>query len=151
MTDLRGGVIGCGFFARNHMNGWHEVEGARIVAVCDANIERANTFVRLFGVDKAYSEPERMLREEKLDFVDIITQPTSHRALVELAAAHETPVICQKPLAPTLEDAQAMTAACRAAGIPFMVHENFRWQHPMRVLKQTAGAIRSLHQPALPG
>jgi predicted dehydrogenase len=141
MTELRGGVIGCGFFARNHMNGWHEVEGVKIAAVCDANIERANTFVRHFGVEKAYSDPEQMLREAKLDFVDVITQPDAHRALVELAAAHKTPVICQKPLAPSLEDAKAMTGACHSAGVPFMVHENFRWQHPLRALKQTSSVI----------
>jgi predicted dehydrogenase len=142
MAELRGGMIGCGFFAQNHMNGWQEVDGVKIVAVCDADIERARAFARRFGIDtgRAYHNAAQMLRE-KLDFVDIITQPDSHRALVELAAAYKTPVICQKPLAPTLVDAQAMIAACREAGVPFMVHENFRWQRPIRALKQAANEI----------
>jgi D-apiose dehydrogenase len=141
MTELHGGIIGCGFFARNHMNAWREVDGVSIVAVCDADSERAHSFGQRFGVEKTYTDPEQMLDEAKLDFVDIITQPASHRALVELAAAHQTPVICQKPLAPSLADATAMIESCRAAGIPFMVHENFRWQHPMRALKQAAATI----------
>ncbi len=144
MKDLRGGLIGCGFFARNHIQAWREVEGVQITAVCDTHAERAEAFVREFGVEQAYYDAERMLREANLDFIDIITQPDSHRSLVELAAAYKTPVICQKPLAPSLEDAQAMVAVCRNAGIPFMVHENFRWQRPMRAFKKAAGEIGDL-------
>src|SRR3546814_17922291 len=76
-----------------------------------------------------------MRAAERLDFVDIATTPPSHRALVELAARHGVPVICQKPLAATLADAEAMVAACAAAGVAMMVHENFRWQAPIRALK----------------
>src|SRR3546814_15009891 len=76
-----------------------------------------------------------MLAAERLDFVDIATTPPSHRALVELAARHGVPVICQKPLAATLADAEAMIAACAAAGVAMMVHENFRWQAPIRAPK----------------
>lgn len=141
---LKGGVIGCGFFARNHMNGWHEAEGAEIVAVCDADRTKAETFARDFGVPKIYTDAEEMLRKERLDFVDVITQPGSHRPLVELAAAHGVPVICQKPLAPTLEDGRAMVEACQAAGVPFMIHENFRWQPPMRAAKEAADRLAPL-------
>lgn len=141
MTILRGGLIGCGFFAQNHIHGWSEVEGVDIVAVCDSDAERANFFAKRFGVTRVFDSAEQMLREAKLDFVDIITQPASHRALVELAAAYKTPVICQKPLAPSLEDARAMVAACESAAIPFMVHENFRWQKPLRALKQAMNEI----------
>ncbi len=141
MALLRGGLIGCGFFAQNHINGWREVEGVDIAAVCDSSAERAHALAAKFHIAQTYSNAERMLREAKLDFVDIITQPASHRNLVELAAAYNTPVICQKPLAPSLEDARAMVAACESAGILFMVHENFRWQKPLRALKQAMNEI----------
>jgi predicted dehydrogenase len=134
-------LIGCGFFARNHMNGWRELDGVQIVAVCDTNAERAEAFARDFGVEHTYMDAERMLGEAELDFIDIVTPPTAHRALVELAAAYKTPVICQKPLAPSLEDARAMVETCCSAGVPFMVHENFRWQQPLRALKQAAHEI----------
>jgi predicted dehydrogenase len=54
---------------------------------------------------------------------------------VYLAAQHKIPVICQKPMAPDLATAEAMVAACRQAGIPYFVHENWRWQTPIRALR----------------
>ncbi len=144
MSDLRGGLIGCGFFARNHMNGWRMVNGAKIVAVCDADQARADAFARDFGVTGIYADAGQMLDGAGLNFVDIVTQPDSHRPLTLLAASRGVPVICQKPLAPTLADADAMVAACRNAHVAFMTHENFRWQTPMRALKAAAEAIGPL-------
>ncbi|SDR60871.1 Gfo/Idh/MocA family protein [Paraburkholderia tuberum] len=125
---FRGGLIGCGFFSRNHLHAWHEIDGVQIVALCDANRERLDATGREFGIDLLYTDAAAMLRDEQLDFVDIATTVASHRPLVELAAGAGVAVICQKPFAPTLADAQAMVAACRDAGVLLMVHENFRWQ-----------------------
>jgi len=136
MAVLRGGVIGCGFFAANHLNGWAEIEGVEIVAVCDRDRGRAEAAARRFGIPAVYTDAEAMLAEAKLDFVDIITTVPSHRPLVELAARHRVPTICQKPFAERIEDAEAMVAACRAAGIPLMVHENFRWQSPILAVRR---------------
>jgi predicted dehydrogenase len=135
MANLRGGLIGCGYFARNHMHAWNYIDGVEIAAICDADRDRAVRFGTDFGVESTHSDAAIMLRDAKLDFVDIVTQPASHRSLVELAAANNVPVICQKPLALSLDDAEAMTDAFRTAGLPFMVHENFRWQRPMRAVK----------------
>ncbi len=77
-----------------------------------------------------------MLREVRPDFVDIATTAPSHRALVELAASLKIPVICQKPIAPTIDDARAMVDACEAAGVPLMIHENFRWQSPIQAVRR---------------
>jgi predicted dehydrogenase len=107
-------------------------------------VSRAGEAARAFAGGKFYSDPAELLASERLDFVDVVTQPASHRELVELAARHRVPVICQKPLAPTLEDACAMVDACRGAGVPFMVHENFRWQAPMRMLKDAASSLGDL-------
>jgi len=144
VKNLRGGLIGCGFFARNHMHGWSEVTGADIVAVCDAEPARAESFARDFGAPQTYGDAEQMLASETLDFVDIVTQPGSHRSIVELAAAHGVPAICQKPLAPEMADAEAMVKACQNAGVPLMVHENFRWQRPMRALQKQASDLGPL-------
>jgi D-apiose dehydrogenase len=139
MTKLRGGLIGCGFFAVNHLHGWQDASGAEIVAICDANHERLRTVGDQFGVSNRYVDAADMLAREKLDFVDIATTVQSHRALVELAAAHMVPAICQKPLALNLTDAKAMVAACSAANVLLMVHENFRWQSPLQRVKQIVG------------
>lgn len=67
--------------------------------------------------------------------MDIITEVPAHAPLVHLAARYRVPVICQKPMAADYETAAGMVAACRDAGVPFFVHENFRWQTPIRALK----------------
>jgi predicted dehydrogenase len=141
---LRGGVIGCGFFARNHLNGWREVQGAEIVAVCDPDVSRARAYAAEWGIPGVYSDPDAMLRAETLDFVDIVTPPATHRALVELAAGRGLNVVCQKPMSPLLDDGRAMVEACRRAGVRFMVHENFRWQTPLRALKAASAEIGKL-------
>ncbi len=136
MAELRGGLIGCGFFAVNQMHGWRDAEGAAIVAICDRDPERLRIVGDQFGVERRYTDAAEMLHTEGLDFVDIATTVQTHRSLVELAAAHRLPVICQKPFAPSLADAKAMVAACAAAGVPLMVHENFRWQSPIQAVKR---------------
>jgi len=144
MSDLRGGLIGCGFFARNHLRAWGEVQGAHLAAVCDPDPARAEAFATEAGTASVFTDPAEMLRVGGLDFVDIVTPPATHRALVELAANHRTHVICQKPLAPSLDDARAMVAACHAAGVRLMVHENFRWQTPMRALRDAVTELGPL-------
>jgi D-apiose dehydrogenase len=135
MKILRGALIGCGFFAINHLHGWRDTKGAEIVALCDTSAERLNVAGEQFGIGARHADPERMFAQEMLDFVDIATTAPSHRVLVELAARYKLPVICQKPFALSLADAKAMVAACSRAGVPLMVHENFRWQSPIQKVK----------------
>jgi D-apiose dehydrogenase len=132
---LRGGLIGCGFFAINHLHGWRDAKGAEIVAICDTSADRLKIAGEQFGIVARYHDAAEMLRNEKLDFVDIATTAPTHRALCELSALHGVNVICQKPFAPTLEDAKAIVAACDKAGVALMVHENFRWQSPIQKVK----------------
>jgi D-apiose dehydrogenase len=134
-VPLRGAVIGCGFFAINHLHGWRDANGADIVAICDTSPERLKTVGDQFSIASRYSDAGDMLSNEKLDFVDIATTAPTHRTLAELAASHGVALICQKPFAPTLEDAKAIVAVCADAGVPLMVHENFRWQSPIQAVK----------------
>lgn len=136
MTELRGALIGCGFFAVNQMHGWTDVEGAGIVAICDRDPERLKIVGDQFGIARRYSDAVALFADGGFDFVDIATTVASHRGLVEMAAAHKVPAICQKPFAKTLADAKAMVATCRNAGVPLMVHENFRWQTPIQAVRE---------------
>jgi len=135
MAALRGALIGCGFFAVNQMHGWRDIDGASIVAICDRDPERLQIVGDQFGIAKRYTDAAALFEGETLDFVDIATTAPSHRPLVEMAAKHRVPAICQKPFAPTLADAKAMVKACADAGVPLMVHENFRWQSPIQAVR----------------
>lgn len=130
-SELRGALIGCGFFARNQMHGWRDVEGARIVAVCDLDSDKAARMAADFDVAGIYTDAAAMLAEQELDFVDIATTAASHRQLACMTLEHGLPTICQKPFAETMADAKAMVDAANRAGKPLMVHENFRWERPL--------------------
>ncbi|RIX97574.1 gfo/Idh/MocA family oxidoreductase [Aureimonas flava] len=136
MRELRGALIGCGFFARNQMHAWAGIPGVSIVALCDRDAARLDDMGESFAVAARFTDAAAMLREVRPDFVDIATTAPSHRALVELAASLAIPAICQKPFAPTMDDARAMVEACERAGVPLMVHENFRWQSPIRAVRR---------------
>lgn len=139
----RGALIGCGFFARNHLHAWQQLSGVEIVALCDMDATRLAQAAREFGIARTYRDARELFATERLDFVDIATAVSSHLALVGMAAAAKVPCICQKPFGATLADAQAMVDACARASVPLMVHENFRWQAPIQMAQRAIdeGAI----------
>lgn len=141
-APYRFAVIGTGFFAQNHLHAWAEMPEVELVAVCDIDPVRLGAAAAQFG-GTPYTDARELLENEQVDFIDIATTPPSHRMLVELAAEFGIGAICQKPLAWDMSDARAMVDAMAAKGLPFMVHENFRFQHPMRRIKAIldSGAI----------
>jgi predicted dehydrogenase len=136
-------VLGAGFWAQFQIAAWKEVPGAEVVAIYNRTRARATALAARFGVGAVYDDAESLLREVRPDVVDVVTDVDSHAHFVRLAAAHGVPVICQKPLAPDLETARGMVETCRAAGVPLAVHENWRWQRPLRALKNVleSGAV----------
>lgn len=142
MRKLSLGLIGAGFWGEFQAAAWGEVPGAALTAICDRDEVRAAALARKFGSPKVYSDAETMLRSESLDFLDVATGPETHESLVCLAASHKLPVICQKPMALDYRACEQMVAACRQAGTTFLIHENYRWQAPMRRVKQILDAGR---------
>jgi predicted dehydrogenase len=135
MSNLRFAIFGTGFWSRFQLAAWRELEGVECVALYNRTRAKAEALAREFDVPAVYDDPRALIESERLDFVDIITDVDTHSAFVHLAAERHLPAICQKPLAPTLAAAEQMAAACRAAGAPLFVHENWRWQTPIRQLK----------------
>jgi predicted dehydrogenase len=127
-------MIGTGFFAQNHLHAWAQMPEVELVATCDIDLDKATAAADQFG-GRAYASARELFENEELDFVDIATTPPTHRMMVELAAEFGVAAICQKPLAWEMDDARAMVDAMAAAQLPFMVHENFRFQSPMRKIK----------------
>lgn len=105
------------------MEAWRRMPDVQIVAACDPALDRAQQFA-----PRAYASIEEMFEREELDFVDVATRPESHLELVRLVAARRLAVICQKPLAPSWEQALAIHTVVQETGIRAMVHENWRWQ-----------------------
>jgi len=143
MPPLRFAIFGAGFWSQYQLAAWRELKEVQCVAIYNRTIAKADALAKRFNVPRTYADPEELLRREQIDFVDIITDVDSHGALVHLSAKHKIPVICQKPLAPTLPEAERMVDACRKAGVPLLVHENWRWQAPIRAVHNllNGGAI----------
>ena len=133
---LRIAVLGCGFWSRFQIAGWREAGGAEIVAVYNRTRSRAEAVAREFNIPAVYDDADELVARERPDVVDVVTDVDTHARFVSLAARHRVPVICQKPLAPSLAVAEAMARECRHAGVPLLVHENWRWQAPIRRLKR---------------
>lgn len=127
MAPWRGCLVGCGFVSQYHLKGWSRQQQGRLTAVCDLDATKAKAAGQTWQCT-SYTDAADMLRCERPDFVEICTRPESHLPLVRLAAEHKVHVLCQKPIAATLADLQAMIDLCREAGVRFMVHENFRWR-----------------------
>jgi predicted dehydrogenase len=133
---LRGTLIGCGFVSRFHLDAWSHVPDARLVAVCDVDRQRLKRAAeRLDGANAYTSAAELFDKEAALDFVEICTQPESHRVLVEMAARRGAHVLCQKPAAIVRADFTAMIDACESAGVRLMIHENWRFRPWYRALR----------------
>jgi predicted dehydrogenase len=129
-------ILGTGFWAWYQLAGWRELAGAECVALYNRTLSKAQALANEFGIARVYDNVDALFANEDLDFVDIISNVETHSALVLLAAARRVAVICQKPMAPSLEEAQRMAAACLNASVPLYIHENWRWQRPIRELKQ---------------
>lgn len=136
MADLKCAVLGCGFWAQFQIAAWRELGGVELVALYNRTRSKAEALAERFSVPAIYDDAEELLNKEKPDFVDIITDVDTHSRFTIMAAEHGLPVICQKPMAPDLKTAEGMLSACRSAGVPLLIHENWRWQHPIRELKK---------------
>jgi D-apiose dehydrogenase len=136
MTSLRFALFGAGFWARYQLAAWRELAGVECVAICNRTKSRAEELAQSFGVPAVYDDPLELLDREKLDFIDIVTDVDTHSRFVQMASERRLPVICQKPMAPSLQEAQTMVAACHESSTLFFIHENFRWQTPMRAVKR---------------
>jgi predicted dehydrogenase len=136
MEPLRFAAFGAGFWARPQLCAWREAGGARCVALYNRTRAKAEKLARELDIPAVYDDPAELLRKEELDFVDVITGPEMHEEHVALVAARGLPVICQKPMAMSLASAERMVAGCARAGVPFFVHENWRWQHAIRQVKR---------------
>lgn len=144
--SLRVAVVGAGYFAQFHHHAWTRLPRAELVGICDLDALKAKSAADQAGA-RGFSELDEMLDAVTPDLVDIATPPQTHDELVRQVAARRLPVICQKPLAPTYDEAVAVVEAAEAAGVMLAVHENFRFQPWFREARRLidAGRLGTLH------
>lgn len=138
MSNLRFAMIGTGFWSTFQLAGWLEAGGVECVALCNRTVSKATALGEQFGISSIYGIDaiEKMLDNEALDFIDICTNVETHYPYTKLAAERGLPVVCQKPMATTLAEAEKMVIVCHEAGVQLLINENWRWQYPIRQFRQ---------------
>lgn len=133
---LRGAALGAGYFAPFQYEAWTRIPEVEIAAMYNRTEERARPIMKQYAVPRYYADWREMIDIERPDFVDIITPPETHEEMCAYAAERGVHIICQKPLAPAFDTSRRIVESAQAAGVRFMVHENFRWQPWYRTIKQ---------------
>lgn len=157
MTTYRAGLVGCGRIGTlwetdpptpvTHAGALAALPQTELVAGASRGSEHLNKFGKQWGLDALYLDYQEMLAKERLDIVCIATHPGLHRPIVEAAvAAGAKGIFCEKPLALSLVDADAIVAACREANCVLSVNHSRRWDPAHRKAKALvdAGAIGKL-------
>ena len=132
------GIVGTGYWSEKHVKAWQFIADAEITGICDRHAATLNEKSDRFGIPQAfrYSDVATMLEEADLDVLDIITPPDTHLELVKLAAATGKHIMCQKPFARSMEEAEEMVQIAEDAGVRLMVTENWRWLEPFQLIKK---------------
>ena len=143
---IRVGIIGCGAISHSHLRSYAANGRAQIVAVADPIQAVAEARAEEYEA-KAYCDYEQLLRSEELDAVSICTPPPSHREITERAAARGLHVLCEKPLAMSVEEGHAMVAAAKHANVYLLTAFCNRFYTPIAKAKEwiDAGKLGPLH------
>lgn len=135
MQKLRFALLGTGFWSRFQLSGWLETGKVECVALYNRTRSKAEALAQAYNIPNVYDDVQVLFAHEQLDFVDICTNVETHAPLTRLALEHGLPVVCQKPMATTLAEAEQMVLWAQQAQRPLYINENWRWQHPLRQLK----------------
>jgi len=149
-------VIGAGMAGRAHAAGYRsattvydaDLPEIRLVAIADVNAAFATAAARSFGYDRTESSWEAVAAAPDVDVVSVVVANPLHREIVEGLVAAGKHVLCEKPLAPSVSDAEAMVAAARASRQQTAVGFTFRRSPAIAAIREQVaqGSIgRPLH------
>lgn len=146
---LRWGLVGLGALAQRLGPAFREASNGRLVACASRTIETAREYARRNSVDRVYPSFQELVRDPMIDAVYVATPNHLHTPVVLAAAASGKHVLCEKPMAPTVAEAQEMIDACRSAGVLLRVGFYLRFLSPVQaaaamVREGRIGSVREL-------
>ena len=150
------GIVGLGFMAAMHIRAYRQIDGANVAAICDLDPERLKgDFTEISGnIDsddpvkldmsqvKAYQDFDELLADDSIDAIDICTPTRTHLRMAKPALASGKHLICEKPLARTVAEAEELAAAAEEANGQFMVAMCLRFWPQWAWLKEAADSGR---------
>ncbi len=123
---IRLAIIGTGGMANGHADAFSKIEGCEVVTCADIVPGRAEEFAKKHNIPSAYTSTEEMLDKEELDAVSVVTSDQHHMQPVLMCIDRGLHVMCEKPLASNLEDAQRMARAAKEKGVLTAVNFSYR-------------------------
>jgi len=119
------GIIGAGNIAGHHIPGYLQAaEHAQVTAIADVDVERARKHTERLGEVEVFQDYREMIASSDLDAVDICLPHHLHKDAIVAAAGAGKHILCEKPLCLTLDEADDVTTAVRAAGVTLMCAHN---------------------------
>ena len=143
-TELRIGLIGCGFMGRTHSNGYKRVSDffpeltyrPVLKAVCSRNKDKVQAFADQWGYESVETDWKALIARDDIDAIDICAPNNMHAEIAIAAAAAGKMILCEKPLARTLDEAVLMVKAIEKAGVKNTVWYNYRRVPAVTLAKQ---------------
>ena len=136
-------LVGCGRIAKRHSEllGFNEINGAKLVSVCDNVIDKANKIAEQFKVS-AYQDMDEMMKSESIDVVVVLTPSGLHAEHVINLSKYGKHIMVEKPMALTVKDAENMIYACDENNIKLFVIKQNRFNVPVVKLREALDADR---------
>ena len=122
---VRVAIVGLGLAAASHFEGYASHPRAEVVAVCDADTERAREFGDAHGISQVYSSYEELLATVDMDVVDIATPTYLHGPMTRQAVEAGRHVNCEKPFCRSVGEGLEATADARRSGVKLLVGETY--------------------------
>ncbi len=149
MKKWRIGIVGAGNIAQSaHLPAYERLKDrVEIAAIADLDLERAQAAAEKFGVPAAYDGVEALLAGTDVDCVDVCTWNNGHAPVTIAAARAGKHVLCEKPMADSLENALAMEKAVRENGVKFMIAVVTRYSSEAQAAHelQASGALGEVY------
>jgi len=120
------GILGAGFMGSMHAQCYKNLENAKLIAIADVRVEKAQEIANKYGA-RAYTSAEDLIADEEIQIVDICLPTYMHREYTLKAAGNKKHVLCEKPIALTLKEADEMIDACSKARVKFMIAQVLRF------------------------
>ncbi len=131
MERVRLAVVGVGIWGTAHVRAYVQHASAEPVAVCDLDEERARQVAKEWNIPSHYTSLDEMLSQEKIDAVSVATPDNAHTDIVIKCAKAGAHILCEKPMATTVEECEAMIAAAEENDVCLMVDWHNRWNPPV--------------------
>jgi UDP-N-acetyl-2-amino-2-deoxyglucuronate dehydrogenase len=135
-NKLRFAIVGCGRIAKKHIEALMDLDNAELSAVCDIDEAKAKRYGEQLGIP-FYTDYHEMLEKETIDIVNILTPSGLHaKHTIDIVQNYGVHIVCEKPMALRLEDADEMIRVCKEKGVRLFIVLQNRYNLPVQKLRQ---------------